>query len=147
MPKRIVIADASVLIGLNQIDCLDLLKEMYTSVEITSIVKEEIGIIQPAWIKINDNYNSAIFRSLIPRLDQGEASSIALALEYEDSLLIIDERKGRNQAKEMGVRITGLLGIIIRAKKVGLIASGKREVRDPVQSRVSYFSEIIHSCT
>ncbi|MEL6134111.1 MAG: DUF3368 domain-containing protein, partial [Bacteroidota bacterium] len=53
---------------------------------------------------------------------------IALALEYEDSLLIIDERKGRNQAKEMGVRITGLLGIIIRAKKVGLITSGREKL-------------------
>jgi len=58
-------------------------------------------------------------------LDDGEASSIALALEHENSLLIIDERKGRKHASRLGLKITGVTGIIIRAHNEGHIVSGK----------------------
>ncbi|MCB0476464.1 MAG: DUF3368 domain-containing protein [Flavobacteriaceae bacterium] len=54
-------------------------------------------------------------------LDKGESSAIALAIEKENSLLVIDEKKGRNVAKKMGIKITGILGVIIKAKEIGLI--------------------------
>lgn len=113
---------------MSNIGSLDLLEGLYHSIEITSIVRDEVGLLLPDWIKINDNYNDTVFKSLISRLDNGEASAIALALEYKDSLLIIDERKGRRQASEMGLRITGVTGIIIRAKKEGIIVSGKEKL-------------------
>ena len=107
MPNRIVISDASTIIGLSNIDCLNLLSNLYSEVEITSVVENEVGIKLPKWIKINDNYNQIVYRSLIPMLDDGEASSIALALENEGSLLIIDERKGRKHATRLGLKIYG----------------------------------------
>jgi len=49
-------------------------------------------------------------------LDLGEATNIALASEYEESLLIIDEIKGRKAAKEMSILVTGSLGFLIAEK-------------------------------
>lgn len=57
------------------------------------------------------------------RLDQGEASSIALALELEYSTLIIDEIKGRRIAKALQINIIGTVGIILLANKRGLISN------------------------
>ncbi|MBB4081152.1 putative nucleic acid-binding protein, partial [Lewinella aquimaris] len=125
MPDRIVIADASTLIGLHNLNSLELLHELYGHVEVTTIVGEETAIDLPDWIRVDDNYNRDVYRSLLPSLDAGEASSIALALAHESALLIIDERKGRRRAKSLGIVITGLIGILIRAKQRGLISSGK----------------------
>lgn len=128
MPNKIIISDASTIIGLTNINHLNLLEQLYGEVVITTIVLNETGIQLPKWIKVDDNYSISTFKSLIPRLDIGEASSIALALEKKNSLLIIDERKGRNAAKDLGLKITGITGIIIRSKNEGLISSGKEKL-------------------
>lgn len=58
-------------------------------------------------------------------LDKGEASSIALALEKENCLLIIDEWGGRRLAKQIGLTITGTLGVLAQAKQNGDISALK----------------------
>ena len=52
-------------------------------------------------------------------LDPGEAEAIALAIERAPSLLLIDEREGRQVARTLGVPLTGTLGILLRAKGLG----------------------------
>jgi len=44
-----------------------------------------------------------------------------LALEQVDSLLLIDERKGREVAKKIGLKIMGILGVLVRAKENRII--------------------------
>ena len=58
-------------------------------------------------------------------MDKGEASAIALAVELENCLLIIDDLKGRNLAEQLGIKITGTFGLIIEAKLSGHIESVK----------------------
>jgi predicted nucleic acid-binding protein len=58
-------------------------------------------------------------------LDKWETSAIALAIEKENSLLIIDEKKGRKIAKQMNLKITGILGVMVKAKEIGLIEKVK----------------------
>ncbi len=62
-------------------------------------------------------------------LDLGEAESIALAIEHKAQYLIIDEYRGRLIAEQYGVKIVGVLGILIQAKQDGLIDSVKDEVQ------------------
>jgi len=54
-------------------------------------------------------------------VDAGEASAIALSIESEDSLLILDDLKARHLADELKLKYTGSIGILILAKRKGLI--------------------------
>ncbi|MCB0636579.1 MAG: DUF3368 domain-containing protein, partial [Lewinella sp.] len=65
---------------------------------------------------------------LLTELDLGESESIALALERDAEYLIIDEYRGRMIAETYGIRIVGVLGLLIKAKQEGLIPSVKDEV-------------------
>ena len=55
------------------------------------------------------------------RLDKGEASSIALALEVPNTILIIDEVKGRNFAKSLNIEIIGTIGVLLMAGNKGFV--------------------------
>jgi predicted nucleic acid-binding protein len=119
MPSAIV-SDSSCLILFHKIGRLSLLKGLFGQIIITSAVAEEFNRDIPSWIRIQDP-TSNLHKGLITTLDLGEATSIALASEIEDSLLIVDEIKGRKVAHALNLTITGSLGILLMAKKKGLI--------------------------
>lgn len=121
MPNVIVIADTSCLIALSKIDAIELLKELYEEIYITEEIALEFGENLPEWVRIENVKNKTYQQLLDLFLDIGEASAIALALEKVDVLLILDDLKGRKEAEKLGFRITGSLGILFKAKKVGLI--------------------------
>ena len=58
---------------------------------------------------------------LVTHLNAGEASAIALALEARIRLAAMDERRGRFVARYMGLTVTGSVGVLLRAKRLGLI--------------------------
>ena len=58
---------------------------------------------------------------LLSDLDPGEAAVIALGQERHAHLLIIDERLGRRHAKRLGFEVTGTVGVLLRAKQMGLV--------------------------
>ena len=58
-------------------------------------------------------------------MDKGEASTIALSIELDDCLLIIDDLKGRKFANQIGLTIIGTIGVIVDAKLAGIINSIK----------------------
>jgi predicted nucleic acid-binding protein len=121
MPERIIISDTSSLIALTNIGELEILKGVYEEVVITPEIAEEYGLETPHWIRIERVNDKQKFKLLNLELDEGESSGIALALENESSLLIIDEKKGRGIAKKLGIKITGILGVMIRAKETGVV--------------------------
>lgn len=59
------------------------------------------------------------------QIDKGEASAIALAMENSGSTLILDDYKARKIAEQLGIDITGTIGVIIKAKLKGIITSIK----------------------
>lgn len=125
MPEKIIISDTSSLIALTNIGELELLKEVYEEVVITPLIAEEYGLETPDWIRIEQIKDIQKFKLLNLELDKGESSGITLALENAPSLLIIDEKKGRRIAKKLGIKILGILGVMIRAKEIGLITQIK----------------------
>jgi predicted nucleic acid-binding protein len=54
-------------------------------------------------------------------LDKGESEAIVLANNINADLIVIDERKARKIAKDIGLNVTGTLGILVEAKQKGLI--------------------------
>ncbi|GAB3336134.1 DUF3368 domain-containing protein [Larkinella ripae] len=119
----VIIADASCLIVLRKIGLLDLLKKLYNTVTVTTIVANECKFLLPDWIKIVYIQPNVFLNELQHRLDEGEATSIALANSLPECTLIIDEAKGRSVAKELGLSIIGTLGVLLKAKEAGLVNS------------------------
>jgi predicted nucleic acid-binding protein len=60
---------------------------------------------------------------LLVDLDRGEAEVLALALEQQADLVILDERLARHHARRLGLPLTGTLGVLLRAKQQGLVPS------------------------
>jgi len=138
----VVVSNTSPLTNLLAIDRFQLLSELYDSVAVPEAVVEEITIDPDkpgpkqgqiskeeldslSWMEIKQVDNHDLVRSLNRELDSGESEAIALAVETEAELLLIDERKGREIARQMEVNPTGLLGVLIEAKAREIITKVK----------------------
>ncbi len=117
MPDTIIIADASCLIALNNINALWILERVYKKVFITQTIRIEYELPIPPYIKIKEVNDLNLQKVLSGYLDPGEASAIALGIENPGSILILDDLKGRKEAQRLKMRFTGTLGVIIKAKK------------------------------
>ena len=109
------------MIGLTNIGQINILQEMYGSIMVTPEVMKEYGVSLPEWIvvkEVSDIKKTAVFNKFI---GTGESSAIALAMETENSLLIVDDRRARQLALGLGLEIIGTLGLIIRAHENGII--------------------------
>ena len=124
MPK-IIIPDTSCLIFLEKIGEIQILKELYSRVVTTNEITKEYIYSLPKWIKISDAREKQYQKVLEQIVDKGEASIMVLALETAESVVAIDDLKARKLAKSLDLQITGTLGIIVKAKKAGLIKSTK----------------------
>lgn len=134
MPNAIIIADASCLIALKNIDALWILESVYHKVYITVIVANEYGLPLPNFIDIKEVNNKSLEKVLNAYLDAGEASAIALGLENQESLLILDDLKGRKEALKLKLKVTGTLGVLVKAKKENYI----NEIRSYLVALKSY---------
>jgi len=125
MHDTVVISDTSCLIALTKIDKIIILHQMYEEVIVTEEIAREFGEMLPVWMHILQVKNKKYQQLLEATLDIGESSAIALAIEMKDALLIIDETKGRKEAKRLGLRITGTLGVLLKAKQRGFVQNLK----------------------
>src|SRR5690349_9260298 len=120
---KIIIADASCLILLSNIGELDLLQKLFGTIVTTKEISVEYGMPLPSWIEVRQPVNKKYQTLIEIFLDKGEASAIALALEYNDSLLILDDLKARKFTERFNIPITRTVGIIADAKLIGIIPS------------------------
>ncbi|KOH46147.1 hypothetical protein NC99_10590 [Sunxiuqinia dokdonensis] len=111
------------MILLEKIGRIALLESLFGKITVTSVIADEFGKTLPDFIEIEDAEDKKYQQILENILDAGEASAIALALEKDDCLLIMDESKGRREAKQLKIKLTGTVGILIFAKEKGLIQS------------------------
>lgn len=120
-----IVSDTSCFILLEKIDEFDLLQKLYTTVITTKEIAAEFGSILPEWIIIKQPVDTEYQLFLETLVDKGEASAIALAAEIKDCLLIVDDLEGRKLTQQLGLNITGTIGIIVDAKDAGIITSVK----------------------
>jgi len=117
-----IIADATILITLINIDAFRILKlfidriivphEVYYEVSRKASAKKYIDSqIDALYISVESYKDSQLFKEVHYLLDAGESASITLAIE-RNLPLIIDEKKGRKFAQKQGVEIIGLVGIL-----------------------------------
>lgn len=126
----IVVSDTSPLSHLHQIGRLSLLYALYGEIIIPPAVAHELR----AAPELHEGFDWSHLRvvtpiaaqqveALLTEIDRGESEAIVVALELHADLLLIDERTGRDVAQRMGVRRTGLVGVLLDAKHHGLIPS------------------------
>lgn len=117
--KSSIISDSTCLIGLERIQALDLLPALFDSIVIPQEVHWEFGIAMP-WLHVESPLNKALVISLKLVIDDGEAEAIALAYE-KGWRVILDDRHARKVAKDLGVTMIGTVGVLVQAKRQGLI--------------------------
>ncbi|MBW1796603.1 MAG: DUF3368 domain-containing protein [Deltaproteobacteria bacterium] len=144
----IVVSDASPIIGLAAVKHLDLLRKLYTRVLIPDAVYQEItvaGSEEPGasevqsldWIEARQVTQRMLVSALQADLAEGEAEAIALAIELKASLLLVDERRARKVADRLGLKVVGVLGVLVEAKHKGLIPS-LRPILDDLVSKAGF---------
>ena len=128
----IVIADTSILLNLCCIRQEHLLRQLFGSISNPRTVMEEFnslssrqqrftGLQIPAWVEVLDPTKTLHHWSPTARLDPGENAAIALAKDFCADLILMDERRGRVVANDLGLQVMGILGILILAKQKGLL--------------------------
>lgn len=130
---RFVAADASPLIGLATAGALHLLRELFGTVTISRLVKEEVtghpkrpgareldAAMREGWIRVAP---APLTTWQLSGLDSGEASTLALAAEQEGALVLMDDARGRAQAATLGFEVLDLAGILLAAKRARLIGA------------------------
>jgi len=127
----VIVSDSTTLIVLLELSKIELLSNLFEKVYITQAVFNEINykkdIKLPNFFRLKKVKNQKKLDELKQLLDIGESEAIVLALE-ENMPLIIDEKKGRKIAKNLGVSIVGLLGIVLLNHKQGFIS--KKEAKE-----------------
>ena len=129
MQEKPVIVNNTPLVALWSLDQLSLLRELYTEVwippavkteflEIHTIVRQE-SLNNAPWIKTVRLTHPQ--RAIYAGLHHGEVSVLALAEEHNARLVIIDEPKARRYAQQIGLQVTGTIGVLLFAKERGLI--------------------------
>lgn len=132
------IVNASPIIVLAKIGCLDLLTKLSREIWLPAAVVAEISTgpaNDPAREALERGWGSraapqAVHTGLLEwGLGPGETSVLALALERAPAIAILDDAAARNCARTVGVPVIGTVGIIIRGKKNGLIPSAAEAIK------------------
>lgn len=137
----VVVSDTSPITSLAAIAQLDLLRQLYQQVIIPQAVYDEMvslskaipGAIEVqtlAWIETRQVENRVLAAELQEELDIGESEAIALAIEIKADRLLIDESPGRTIAAQLGLKFTGVLGVLLAAKHKGIIPLVKPVMND-----------------
>lgn len=125
MRDALVIADSSCLILLAKIEELEILRSVYKRIFITKEIAGEFGGELPEWIEVKEIENKTLQSLFEEILDLGEASALTLAFETQDCTVVLDDLKARKTAAKLNIKVTGTIGVIVKAKTENKIPSAK----------------------
>jgi len=147
---RKVIVNSTPIIALCKADLLPLLRELYGEVTIPQAVYDEVTrkndvvrklLLESHWIHTERVKNDAARRMYKAKLHDGEVEVMMLAQEHgADHLVIIDDNAARKTAEYLGLRLTGTVGVLIRAKQLGLVNSVTPTIHKMEESEI-YLSD------
>ena len=157
---RLVLTDASPLIGLSIAYGLGWLQSLFGEVWMPPAVEREVlagavtrgqdeirAAIAAGWLRI---WQGAVPDVALPDLDEGEAACIRIALAYQtarghDALLLMDERAGRGLASAHQLRVAGTAAVIGMAQTRGLIPGARKVFEVLLQSDFRISAEVIRT--
>lgn len=148
-----IVSNTTPIISLLKLNRLELLQLLYTQIHIPLAVYKEIeagrtkvyykDLSKIDWINITEIQDRKAIRYFLD-LDAGEAEAIVLATEINADLIILDEKLGRFYAKHANLKVTGTIGILIKAKTAGLIED-MRSLLDELTNKEVWIGEKLKS--
>ena len=142
-----VVSNTSPITNLAAVNQLNLLQQLYGTIVIPEAVYSELtgkdtvpGTIEVQtlnWIVTRTVTNRNQVTELQQELDIGEAEAIELALELNADRLLLDERRGRKIASRFNIKFVGVLGILVIAKRQGLLQA-VQSVLDELMSTMKF---------
>lgn len=153
MTDKGIVVNTTPWIALSICGQIPLLEKLYTDVCIPLHVKEEImaggrnsfGVYELEtceWVRIEKVHDIEKIK-LLYELEQGEAEVIILAREKGIQHVLIDEKVARLQAKVLGLNVIGTLGVLLMAKKKGLLDSIKPAIAKILENGIWIKDEIV----
>jgi predicted nucleic acid-binding protein len=135
----IVVSNSSPIMNLVAIGRLNLIKHKFGKVVIPDAVWRELvidgkgkkgveDIEKSDWIKVQPVRDKALVKVLAKDIDSGESEAIALAVENNADVLLLDDKAARLIAANLGLKLIGVVGILIWAKKEGIIKQFSKEL-------------------
>ena len=153
-----VVSNTSPLSALSIIGRLGLLRSQFGTIRVPEAVWTELSRLDhdsskqaleqahaEGWIQVHQAANRAMVEILGVTLDAGESEAIAMSQEWPADLLIMDESSGRAMARNLKIRITGTLGLLLKAKRDGEIPSLKFEMDRLVRDAGFFLSERVRN--
>ena len=144
-----VVSNTSPLCNLAVIGRLDLLKRRYGEVRIPPAVAAELSALshvgakshlaaakEEGWIVVEKPPGPP--PPLVFPLDVGETEAIALAIVVPADVLLIDEKRGREAARRLGLAVGGVLGELLHARQAGWIPNLRAEI-DRLRAEAGFF--------
>ncbi|MBC8264909.1 MAG: DUF3368 domain-containing protein [Anaerolineales bacterium] len=153
-----VVSDTSPVLNLAIVGHLSLLRQQFGRIWIPPAVIEELRVkdtkghekeedlpgsravreaIGADWLRVEEVEDHTLVKILRRDLDGGEAEAIALALQMKANRVLLDEREGRRVAKSLGLKVTGVLGVLLRAKRLGHLLS-LQEAMEQLQEQAGF---------
>ncbi len=128
----VIISDTSPVSNLLVLGKLDILYKTVGEIIIPPKVYREIVALKnfgidtqviekSSWISIQEPKDIELVDFYLSVLDEGESEAIVLAQELHAEWLIMDEKLGRQFARRLNINTIGLLGVLIKAKKEGIV--------------------------
>lgn len=118
------VTNSTCLIGLERIERLEILPQVFSPLFVPSAVQKEVGISED-WLTVRSVENEGVVATLKIQIDEGEAEAIALAMELGDVFLVLDDKNARRIALQMSLKVIGTVGVLLRAKQQGIIPEVK----------------------
>lgn len=156
----IVVSNTSPLTNLAAIGQFQLLHDLFEQIQIGRSVKSELfadnkiwpGAIESEradWVKVHIVTDRHLVDALRLELDLGEAETIALALQLQADLVLLDEQAGRQAAQYLGLNVMGVVGLLMRAKQQNLLPEIRPLLEQLRQQAGFYLSQqvVLHALT
>ncbi len=150
MVADIIVMNTGPLIAFERMGCLDVVGQLPFEFLCPEEVRRELDQgesvghpgISPSWLGVRA-LSSPLTTFGRVELDPGEAAVIQLALEVEATFVAIDEWKGRRMALAMGLEVTGSLGLLGKAKQLGLLPALRPLVERAVETGIRYHPAVV----
>jgi predicted nucleic acid-binding protein len=140
-----IVCDTSPLLILAKVGRLQLLTTLYATVEIPKAVFDEVNVRERPdaeairqWrhkhdVPVREPSDTSLHR-LPEELGNGERAALALAVERDADLVVLDDQEGRRIAKRRGLSVTGTIGVLVEARADGHVDSLRQELDRVVEA-------------